>query len=195
MAKTSTSPDEQVMGETGNETDTAKTPHASGKHPKGKKEKPLLHLVKGERDPELFSPDLDWYYGVFDSECGLKGIEAMADAAVLAGYQIRGTAPDDGGEPLRVKRMVYVRQDPIPYDGRHARLALEEVTPDKHGRVRGPGSFTRGRRIWNRLVRLPYDIQLDLRSIYEPRRDRRPLPEWRVRAAHRAYLEGSRASA
>ncbi len=157
------------------------------------KEKPRLHLVAGSGDPELFSSDLDWFFGCFDSECGLKssqGADIGARQTNLAGYQKNkvggGTDPnDDVAERMDVKakKPVFARQENLPYTDRHCTFRTNE-------RVEHTGCvFTKGRRIWQRLCSIPWVHQQDLRALYEPRRVRPSIPEHRIRAAHRAYRE------
>jgi hypothetical protein len=145
------------------------------------KEKPLLHQVKGAADPELFNPDLDWYFNCLDSECGLKGIEHVSDESVAVGYHRTAEHASDG-ELIRVKRSVPVKQDSMPYDDRHA--TFKSNTDRDHSGC----SFTKGRRIWRRLGALSWDRQQLMRRYYEPRREKAVIPESDIRNAHRAYL-------
>jgi hypothetical protein len=130
---------------------------------KPRKNKPRLHLVKGGRDPELFHADLDWFYGCFDSECGLRGIGAMQERIAQ-----EGTRSGPSGR-------VNVSRDSIPYSGHHVDFGARE------------GVFSKGRRIWRRLVSCPLWAQDVLKRYYEPRREGHGLNDGVVRAAHRAY--------
>lgn len=151
-----------------------------------KRNNPRLHMVHGDKDPELFNADLDWYFGCFDAECGLKGIEHLSDEMVATGYRMT-TKGNADGDLIPVKRAVYVRQDPIPYTDHH-------VTTRNNTKMR-EGVFTRGRRIWQRLSVIPYAQQQTLRRAYEPRRERPVIVEAELRAAHRAFLGRSEPTA
>lgn len=155
------------------------------------KAKPLLHLVSGDGDPELFNTDLDWFFNCYDAECGLKssgGADIGASQTNLAGYQKNkvggsGDPNDDVADRLEVKakKPVFAKQENLPYTDRHASFASNDKI-DHTACV-----FTRGRRIWQKLSRIPWAQQEDLKLLYEPRRVRPHVPEHRVRAAHRAY--------
>lgn len=162
----------------------------------------ILRLVpKEERDPELFSPDLDWFYGCFDSECGLRSAEggiadALADGAARAKRSARtapscdkcGHATARGQIGLKCARCGHTQAAqtvPVKHGGGGGGTA--DPYCDAQVRWAGEGSFAKGRRIRNRLVVLPWAIQEDIRLLYEPRRERPVLTEERIRAAHRAY--------
>lgn len=151
------------------------------------KAKPLLHLVAGNGDPELYSSDLHWFFTCYDAECGLKS----ASGGDIAGYQINTATREETKkweekeEPLEVKskKPVAARQENLPYTDRHATFRSNPRVD--HNQC----SFTRGRRIWRRLSRISWPHQELLRLLYEPRRTRPHFPEHRVREAHKAYLE------
>jgi hypothetical protein len=169
-----------------------------------KRETPALQLVS-EPDPELFNKDLDWYYNCFDSECGLRSAEggiadALADGAARA-TSSAATAPscDKCGRPT-TRASLGLKCNACG----HTQAA--QVMPVKHGGGGGAssdiyddrcagfpgepeGTFTRGRRVRNRVVGLPWSIQEDLRRSYD-RRERATLTEARVRRAHIAYAQG-----
>jgi hypothetical protein len=180
-----------------------------GQATKKTKEKPALRLVPAE-DPELFQADLDWFYGCFDSECGLRSAEggiadSLADGAARARRSV-ATVPscDKCGSPTS-RGQVGLKCTRCPH------TQAEQVVPVKHGgggsggsksdpyserqagfAGEGVGSFTKGRRIHNRIVGLPWSIQVDIKLLYEPRRVPVTLSEDRVRAANRAYMEAAR---
>ncbi len=162
-----------------------------------KRPQPRLHLIKDNADPELYCADLDWYYGQYDSECGLKSIavaDAMAAAAKLSGKK-KGK-PWSGDELTARCGSAPVCTEPDPYTDRHVCMDGSRE-----------GSFTRGRRVWQRLSRLRWEQQMALREHYEPRmllgRDektwesdggfkerqiqRQKPTDAEIRAAHRGY--------
>jgi hypothetical protein len=158
-----------------------------------------------EQDPELFNSDLDFYFNCFDAECGLRSAEGgIADALA------------DGAARARQSAKMMPGCDKCRRPTSRASLGLQckacghtqaaQVVPVKHGGGGGAssdiygdrcvgfpgeteGTFTRGRRVRNRIVGLPWAIQEDLRRSYD-RRERATLTEARVRKAHRAYVLG-----
>jgi hypothetical protein len=157
------------------------------------KEKPRLHLVAGNGDPELFNTDLDWFFGCFDAECGLKSSQGgdmggyQINTANGGGMEAKTRNSDNDGEEVTVKakKPVIARQENLPYTDRHASFKSNERL--NHEQC----VFTRGRRVWQRLSRIPWALQEVLRTLYEPRRERPHIPEQRVREAHRAYREAT----
>jgi hypothetical protein len=125
------------------------------------KSKPRLHLVRGDQDPELYCADLDWYYGQYDSECGLKsiGVANVLDAAISMGSYTAVDEIDAIPIKVTVTRNLQRWFEGGPWD-------------DHHAQFRGRGeycAFTRGRRVWRRLQRLPWVFQETLRLHYEAR--------------------------
>lgn len=133
------------------------------------KQKPRLHLVRGDRDPELYSGELDWYFGCFDSVCGLASISTgdKDDVWIV------------GGPCYRESNW---------YTDAHVTF---------RSAPRYPGAFTKARRIWGALERLPYRTRLVLRQLYEPRQWFPPgwvtPTDAETRGAHGAYYEARRA--
>jgi hypothetical protein len=129
-----------------------------------RKAHPRLHLVRGSHDAELYNQDLDWYYGVYDSECGLKSCDAESI------YLSAGSGEEWGAMPRSTNSGYPVTDDHF---------------------VAHIGSFARARRVYHRLGQLPYSGQEELRKYYEPRQYRDPaLPAQDtelVRFWHRAY--------
>ncbi len=143
------------------------------------KEKPMVHEVVGEVSAELYCEDLDWYFGCFDMECGLKSAQQAAEERLIAGTNLN-KAPthdeDDWEGTIEVKLKAYAPTNQrFPYTDRHVRFSRNE------------GSFTRGRRIHNRLIRIPLSAQKLLEAYYTPKRDKPEIDEDDVRSAHRAY--------
>ncbi len=163
------------------------------------KAKPLLHLVAGSGDPEMFNTDLHWYFTCYDFECGLKssqGADIGGRQMNLAGYQKNkvGSGGDSNDDPddrpaerleVKAKKPIYARQENLPYTDRHATFA------SNHKVDHTACSFTRGRRVWQKLSRIAWSQQELLRALYEPRQVPLSLPEHRIRAAHRAYREAA----
>lgn len=143
------------------------------------KEKPKLHLVRGGKDPELYDPDLDWYFGCYDSECGLQSVGAGGGLEYLFNSTgSRMSARDEKAAPIDVN--VTSGQpgafgDSDPYTDHHVGL----------GPRNDRGVFTRGRQIWQRLKRLDWQVQQALCEIYTPRQfNPGNLSEAMVRALH-----------
>lgn len=156
------------------------------------KEKPRLHLVAGNGDPELFNTELHWFFTCYDSECGLQS----AQVTDVAGFQVNTSNGGDGGksqkaddiddrEAMQVKgkKPIQARHENLPYNDRHATF---ESNPNRES---CPQVFTRARRIWFRLSRVTWADQQLLRLYYEPRQVKASIPEHRIREAHRAYRE------
>lgn len=142
-------------------------------------EKPLLHQVVGEVEKELYCEDLDWYFGCYDAECGLKSAQQAAEERLIAGANInKGPTHDEddweGNIDVKLKAYAAVNHK-FPYTDRHVRFSRSE------------GTFTRGRRIYNHLIRLPLAAQRLLAVYYTPRRNKPDLDQDDVRSAHRAY--------
>jgi hypothetical protein len=137
------------------------------------KPKPLLHLVRGGEDPEVYNADLDFFFGELDSECGLKSVGASGvEKLYLDSGNTRKAA---GGAELTAKT------------GKHSIVA--DTWPYTDANIK---SFGRGRRIWSRISALPYFFQELLREYYTPRQwpdsPVHTMSKQVVRAAHRAYV-------
>jgi hypothetical protein len=146
---------------------------------RSKKQKPRLHLVRGGNDPELYNPEIDWFFGCFDSECGLRSIGELQrdfiEKTVKRAPKKRAHVEDDRNGELKVKV------------GKQAVCTDPDVLFDLHVR----GVLTKGRRVWRRLHSLPREWQEVLKRWYEPRQYFPPefvMPsEAQVRLAHFAY--------
>jgi hypothetical protein len=132
---------------------------------KAKKEKPLLHLVRGDKDPELFNSDLEWF---FNCSAALAGHRSSmgAQTAVLQGIA--------GGSYATESNFYSEPETGWPTTG-------------------GESYFTRMRRIWWALERVSWDGRLALAVRYEPRKYFAPeyqgATEAEIRAAHREYAD------
>jgi len=133
-------------------------------------------------DPELYNEELAWFFLEFDSECGMHSIPLSKEQVVCSQKKSR----EDRDGVVRKAQKPSAAGEPLPWDDRHVTFTGPE------------GVFTRGRRIWNQLVRLPWAMQQALKSHYEPRRPMEiaagepsygppPLNEEDVRAAHLAF--------
>jgi hypothetical protein len=112
-----------------------------------KKEKPLLHLVQGTGDPELYNSDLHWFFNCYDSECGLKssqGADIAGRQVNVAGYQTarmgsgwdyKDDATRASSLEVKAKKPIYARQENLPYTDRHAtfRSNLAKAKPHSLG--------------------------------------------------------------
>ncbi len=144
------------------------------------KAKPKLHLVKGSGDPGLYDAEIDWFYGVYDYECGLKSIGEMQREIVEKNGGARTTTEsDDRSGDLKVKVSQPLYTNPDLYNDHHVNWTA------------GGGAFAKGRRVWRRIQALPFAQREVLRKCYEPRQYFPPelvMPtEAEVRDAHSAY--------
>lgn len=154
-----------------------------------KKDKPRLHLVRGGGDPETFCSDLDWFFGCFDYEAGLKS-QPMERIEYDTGNMRRTVTATQsgcefdigtGGAMLDVKAKNQMVRDP----------SCTTPWTDWHVNFTKSGAFSRARRIWNRFSRMRWAEQELLRRYYEPRQyfdpDHKPIEDAVVRALHRSY--------
>lgn len=132
------------------------------------KQKPRLHCVIGTTDRGLFSSNLEWFYNVMDGLCGNTSFMS-AQVAVLMGVAGSSTGRESNN-----------------------------YTDHQVGFGSTEGHFTRGRRVWRALVKIPYDQQRLLAEFYEPRsyldhdHSREHLGEQAIRLAHEAYYKAER---
>lgn len=141
-----------------------------------KKEKPRLHATQGNSDPELYSDDLAWYFGCFDSVAGLRSCAGSFDQILAMSAAGSRKSMGEDGEPIQSTVHVSSGGD----------AGRGEV--DYTGRI---PEFTRARRIYGRFCRLPWMVQEVLAEFYTPRKyfpvERKPLDESMVRWAHKTY--------
>jgi hypothetical protein len=146
--------------------------------------KPLLHRVRGVRDPELYQPDLDWYFGSFDSLCGVKSVSDMGYLLELsAGNGVKAKHIEDPNDehPDDRRQVTFVAKAsvaPVFHDNRQENLLIDSLD-----------SIRRARRIWHRLRLLPWPTQQALARIYEARREPLDVKEHELRSLHRQYME------
>jgi hypothetical protein len=130
-----------------------------------KKAKPKLHLVRGDKDIELYSPELDWYYGCLDSICGL--------ATIGAAFEKESDHLFVGGPCYRESNW---------YTDAHVTFKCSGFYP---------GAFTKARRIWRALQVVSYRERELLRRLYEPRQwfppEYKHPTEAEIRSAHKSY--------
>lgn len=144
-----------------------------------KKQKPLLHRVKGSEDVELYSQDLDWYFTCYDFIAGLGAcdLESLLNEKSNEGNSKKAIPPpEDAGLEANPKSM-------------RAHVMSPEVTwPYTDWHVK---AFTRARRIWHRFSRMRWSEQEGLRRYYTPRQyydEFTPQDsEHYIRALHRSY--------
>lgn len=127
------------------------------------KRRPRLHRVQGNSDEGLFSEELSWFYGAMDSLCGNSSAMGSQVAVLM------GVAGGNSGQESNM------------------------YTDSQVGFGSHEGHFTRGRRIWQQLQRIPYKHQRFLAWYYEPRSDldngEEEASESDIRTAHAAYYE------
>jgi hypothetical protein len=131
-----------------------------------KKTKPLLHLVRGGKDHDLYNADLDWFFGCYDSLAGHKS--AMGGQLAV----LNGIVSCPGSSESNF------------YDDRQVSFCGRE------------GVFERGRRIWARLRLVDGPHQRTLRAFYEPRqyfpKEYQAPSEAEIKSAHVAFRETGR---
>lgn len=150
-----------------------------------------MTLRKVPSDPELFDVGLDHYFGVLDSECGLRGAQRTGDdapsgnAGAIATQKMRTTKP--GAETVRWSH--------------NSRAPLSSAEADSTS-DRQLAAVAYGRKVWLALTRVPWGAQELLRRYYSSARALAAMagaksesvdhgPAWveaDIRAAHRAYL-------
>jgi hypothetical protein len=118
-----------------------------------------------------FSPDLDWYFRVADSESGLRSAFGGQLAKVESGQTPAGTPRPQGAPTAQLSST----QQP------HSKPDLEYTD-------RQIGAFRRSRRIYASLSRIAYAHQKLLASYYEDRRVAQAFPADAVEAAHGAFF-------
>lgn len=145
-----------------------------------KRAKPRLHLVRGGDDPELYCADLDWFFGCFDFEAGLRSVP-LERVEIDTGNRQKANRHEDWTGQMDVQVNQQMVRDP----------SCTTPWSDWHVNFGKSGAFTRARRIWNRFSRLRWSEQEALRRYYEPRQyfppELKPVPEALVRALHRSY--------
>ena len=155
------------------------------------KEKPRTNPRAGSNDPELWDPELDWYFNVFESACGLQSIGTSGAGE----NELRDPTDEE-----KIDRRERIRNGFLLTLPGAAKADSHSVSPhqaDKAAFVAmAHGVFRRGRRIWRKLTSLPYAAQVMLQRAYEERIPEagadwgRPLlTDEKVRSAHRRYLK------
>lgn len=156
------------------------------------KRKPRTNPRAGSSDPDLWDPDLDWYFNEFESRCGLQSIGTSG-----AGQnQLRKPS-----ESEKLDRRERIRNGFLLTLPDHAKADFRSVSPadaDRAAfRAMASGVFYKGRRIWKRVTRLCYSTQVTLKQAYEERIPeagadwgRKLLTDEQVRVAHKEYKRG-----
>jgi hypothetical protein len=151
---------------------------------------PLYNPRAGSNDPELWNPDLAWYFTEFDSYCGLQSIGTSG-----AGQnQLRKPSKAEAADRRERMRNGFLLTLPDPAKADFKSTSTAEADSGAVAAMEW-GVFRRGRVIWKRITQLPYASQQLLRRAYEERSQRAgedwghaPLPEAEVRGVHREYL-------
>jgi hypothetical protein len=155
-----------------------------------KREKPKLHLIRSG-GPEVYCADLDWFFGCFEYEAGLRSqpLERIDYDTGNMRRTVTATQDSDGFEfdpstgaaMLDVKAKNQMVRDP----------SCTTPWSDWHVNFGKSGAFTRARKIWQRFSRLRWSEQEMLRRYYEPRQyfppELKPIPDAIVHALHRSY--------
>lgn len=154
------------------------------------KEKPRTNPRAGSNDPELWDPELDWYFNVFESACGLQSIGTSGAGE----NELRGPSEEE-----KVDRRDKLRNGFLLTLLGAAKADAHSVSPHQADKAAfaamAHGVFRRGRRIWRRLTALPYHAQAVLKQAYEERIPeagadwgRRLLTDDQVKIAHQRYF-------
>jgi hypothetical protein len=145
------------------------------------KEKPRTNPRAGSSEKELWDTELDWYFNVFESMCGLQstGTSGAGENQLKKPTEAEKL---DRREKTR-NGFLLTMLGPPKADSKSVSAAQADKAAF-HAMSRG--LYARGRRLWRRLTRLPYEER-----IREAGADwgRPPLTDDQVRAAHRAYYE------
>ncbi len=128
------------------------------------KEKPRTNPWDDSTDPEICDQDLKWYFKEFDSLCGLQSIGT-------SGAGENQLVPPTEEEKLA--RQEAIRNGFLLTLLDHAKQDQRSVSPGDADRAAfvamAHGVFSKGRRIWKRLTRLPYSSQQLLKLRYNIR--------------------------
>lgn len=123
-----------------------------------------------QTDPVKFVQELVWFYGVYDSECGLKSCSIQDMYATSGNSQTEGS----GGKAKQTR----ANPSSDPYTDKNLK------------------SFAFGRSVWRKVSQLPWATQQLLRRHYQFRQHRvagadfgpKELTEAEYLAANQAYL-------
>ena len=154
------------------------------------KEKPRTNPRAGSSDPELWDPELDWYFNVFESACGLQSIGTSGAGE----NELR--APTEAEKADKRER---IRNGFLLTLPGAAKADMHSVSPHEADKsafaAMAHGVFRRGRRLWRRLTGLPYRTQAILKQAYEERIPeagadwgRALLTDEQVKIAHQQYF-------
>jgi hypothetical protein len=141
-----------------------------------KREKPKLHLIRSG-GPEVYCADLDWFFGCFEYEAGLRSVSFERPMFDTGNTQTVHYT-DNQGALMVTKQPIRDPSCTTPWSDWHVNFGKS-------------GAFTRARRIWQRFSRLRWSEQEMLRRYYEPRQyfppELKPIPDAIVHALHRSY--------
>lgn len=157
------------------------------------KEKPRTNPRAGSSDPELWDPELDWYFNVFESACGLQSIGTSGAGE----NELRGPTEEE-----KADKRERIRNGFLLTLLEHAKADAHSTSPHDADKAAfaamAHGVFRRGRRIWRRLTALPYRTQAFLKQAYEERLPeagadwgRKLLTDEQVKIAHQQYFRRS----
>jgi hypothetical protein len=145
-----------------------------------KREKPKLHLIRSG-GPEVYCADLDWFFGCFEYEAGLRSTTLERIDFDTGNYRMLVKRPEDWSVQFDIQVQKQIVRDP----------SCTSPWNDWHVSFGKRGAFTRARKIWQRFSRLRWSEQEMLRRYYEPRQyfppELKPIPDAIVHALHRSY--------
>jgi hypothetical protein len=128
-------------------------------------------------DSTTYDPDLDWFFGVNDYACGLRSVAEMQREAEAKGEGTRKAkvGPQETGQLIKCA----------------SAKTSATTDPDHLAALFDSGALTKGRRIWQKLQRLPAPVRRVLHLVYDARQffppELVPPSEDEVRLAHVAY--------
>lgn len=118
----------------------------------GKAMYPAAIVRADTEDQETYEADLDWYFGCYDSECGLKSIGLGGMEAAFGSDGNRHKWSDGSTETVHMR-------------SGHGGNAVSDPWSD----ARHLKAFSRGRKVWALLGRLSYADQQTIKAFYTPR--------------------------
>ncbi len=122
---------------------------------------PAAFTKPDETDAETYEADLDFFFNVYDSECGLKSVGLGGLEMAFDSDGCRHKWSDGSTETVHMR------------SGRGGNPVNDPWSDERHIKA-----FGRGRKVWQRLTSLSYADQMVLRAFYSPRYPREPGQDW-----------------
>lgn len=122
---------------------------------------PAAFTRVNDGDAETYEADLDWFFNVYDSECGLRSVGLGGLEMAFDSDGCRHKWSDGSSETVHMR-------------GGHGGTPVNDPWSDE----RHLSAFARGRAVWQRLGRVTWTNQAILRRAYEPAYPREPGQDW-----------------